>query len=156
MKQLTTKYVKPFWKYTLDKEMEFHLPEYNGLPRQLIRKKDHKVLAEISPNGILHVYEGYSWDGCSPKYKVFDKYIVGVWDGTEHPVTGEQKLKYPSLVHDCLCQMFHGKKEDLKFYTRKHIDVIFCNEMKMWDVSFIQRKTYYYAVRLYAWGKGYV
>lgn len=150
------KHIKKYYKYTLEQDMEFHLPEYNGEPRRIARRSDHKLLAEITSNGVLHIYKGYSWDGCSPKYKVFDRFVIGVWDGVRNDVTGEQKLKYPSLVHDVLCQMFHGIKEDIKFYTRKHIDVIFCNEMKMWGVSFIQRKVYYYFVRMYAKGRGYV
>lgn len=143
-----------YYKFTNDKEMEFHLPEYNGNSRYIVNKQTHKTLAKIDYNGILTVYEGYSWDGCSPKWELFETGIIlGTWDG--FVVDGEQQLKYPSMVHDVLCQMFHGH-DDIKFYTRKDIDVIFRNMMKSYGVPYWQRVMYYYAVRGYALVNGYV
>jgi len=140
-------------KFTLEEDLKFHLPEYNGEARYIYRKKTKQLLAEISHEGILHIYKGYSWDGCSPKFNILGV-KVGVWDGYLDD-NGEQILKEPSCVHDVLCQMFHGT-EDYKFYTRKVIDEIFLDQMKQYKVNYFLRKVYFYFVRGYALFNGYV
>lgn len=140
-------------KYITTETLEFHLGlEYSGADYQITCKKTNHVLVHLSAKGILTVYPDFTWDGCSPKYKIKNTFI-GVWDGKEqfYPQHNEtcQQLKYPSLVHDALCQLFHSKKH-FHYYTRRDIDIIFCNMMKQYGVSLLQRKSYYYAVRLYA------
>lgn len=145
------------YKYTLEHDiLEFHLPHYSGHKYKIYSKSNNKLLAEISPEGVLHVYKGYSWDGCTPKWKVGDK-VVGVWDGVEkyYPSYNEtcQQLKYPSMIHDILCQIYYSHHGH-PFYTRKDIDIIFYNEMVGHGVSVYLAEVYYLGVRGYALVKG--
>lgn len=54
-------------------------------------------------DGVLTIYRGYAWDGCSPKVKI-GKYVIGVWDGWNSRLDGLPITYYASLVHDFLCQ----------------------------------------------------
>ena len=100
------------------------------------------------------MYEGYSWDGCTPKWKVGDKHVIGVWDG-KITYEGKQQMYYPSLVHDILCQIYH-REHGINFYTRKDIDVIFHNEMTYpkLKIKLLHNYLYYFGVRSYAIIKG--
>lgn len=142
------------YKWTTKETHEFHLPDYNGKPQTIHCKKQHKILAEITPDGKLIVYEGYSWDGCTPKWKVADKHVIGVWDG-KITYEGKQQMYYPSLVHDILCQIYN-REHGINFYTRKDIDVIFHNEMTHPNlkINIVHNYLYYFGVRAYELLKG--
>lgn len=137
------------YKWTTESTHEFHLPEYNGKPQTIYCKKEHRPLAEITPDGKLFVYKGYSWDGCTPKFEVFGK-VVGVWDG-KTTYENRQQMYYPSLVHDVLCQIYNDQ-HGMNFYTRKDIDIIFHNEMThpKLDINIFHNYLYYFGVRAYA------
>jgi len=114
------------WKWKLKKSKFF----------PLVKCSEKTLLGNwgtISQDGLM-IKRGYSWDGCSPKFKIFG-ITFGTWDGRN------DCLKYPSLVHDILCQ-FPNPLE------RAEIDKIFYEMMKKVDFSFA--KLYYYAVRCYS------
>ena len=64
-----------------------------------------RVWATIE-EGILHISQGYAWNGCSPKRKV-----LGVWLGTPDTVSNV----HASLVHDVLFQFSATKHYWLNF-----------------------------------------
>ena len=53
-------------------------------------------------NGTIVIYEGYAWDGCSPKKDVLGLFTIGTPDGRLQE--GKPITYYASLVHDALCQ----------------------------------------------------
>lgn len=137
------------YKYVNDKIRVFDTyHKYNGSVIS-IKNTDGAVLARIEPNGRITVFEGYSWDGCTPKFKVFGRFMIGAWDGYRDK-NGEQILKYCSLVHDVLCQIYYSLKVKEKFYTRKKIDFIFLEFMDMADIPVIIKYPYYWGTRVYS------
>jgi hypothetical protein len=71
-------------------------------------------------------FKGYAWDGCSPKFQVFDL-IFGTPDGAVISGTGRPAAYYASMVHDVLYQ-YHKKFKDK--ITRKQVDLIFLDELR--------------------------
>lgn len=53
-------------------------------------------------DGRILVHEGYAWDGCSPKYELAARWVVGVPDGRLQE--GVPITYHASLVHDVFCQ----------------------------------------------------
>ena len=85
--------------------------------------------------------DGYAWDGCTPKFNIFDLCLIGIPDGrsivnTEKPIT-----YYASMVHDILYQY-----RDIIGITRKEADEVFLYYLG----DFQLRHLYYGAVRLYS------
>lgn len=89
---------------------------------------------------------GYAWDGCSPKFNVFDLFIIGTPDGLIDPKTGKPITYYASLVHDVLLQY-----QDLHNLSRKEIDGVFLHFLG----DFKLRRLYYLSVRLYSLVKSF-
>ena len=94
------------WIYVLDKDYLYNLRRY--LPADwddgcaFIDGNGHRRL-EIHQNGDARVLAGYAWDGCTPKFAVFD-IAIGVPDGIPNKVTKKPKAYYASLLHDVLYQ----------------------------------------------------
>lgn len=63
---------------------------------------------------VISVNKDYSWDGCSPKFKI-GNYIIGTWDGSYNHLTRKPACYYPSLIHDFLLQF--SAQHDLDLYT---------------------------------------
>jgi len=84
--------------------------------------------------------DGYSWNGCSPKYGIFD-IVVGTPDGIIDPETEKPKTYYASMIHDILYQFSKNYKGRIK---RKQVDRLFLKEMG----NFRLRYLYYLMVRL--------
>lgn len=84
---------------------------------------------------VLSVNSGYTWDGCSPKFKLFGK-----WVGT--PDTEATYL--PSLVHDILYQNL--EHPNMKC-SREDIDDIFFEMLANNNFKFTL--LYYIAVRMF-------
>ena len=80
------------YKFTLDQDYIFDLS-----PFTLISHNIQKPWMRIEGTKLI-IPAGYSWDGCSPKFKIGNK-IFGTPDF-------EEKTKYASLVHDVLYQYF--------------------------------------------------
>jgi hypothetical protein len=58
---------------------------------------------EIHPGGIVKVLASYAWDGCTPKFAIWDV-VIGAPDGVPNSVTKKPKAHYASLIHDALYQ----------------------------------------------------
>ena len=58
---------------------------------------------EIRKNGEIKVLAGYAWDGCTPKFSLWD-ICVGTPDGVPNANTKKPKAYYASLLHDALYQ----------------------------------------------------
>lgn len=56
----------------------------------------------IDRDGTITISEGYSWDGCSPKWSIAGR-AFGVPDGPIQ-ADGYPQTAWASLVHDALCQ----------------------------------------------------
>lgn len=92
-------------------------------------------------NGVLTIYKGYAWDGCTPKFKITKTKVVGVWDGVKE-ADGKPTCYYASLVHDYFCQF----KNDVPI-TRATTISIFKKMLK--DRGFILQPLYVAAITLF-------
>jgi len=119
-----------YYKWTLEKDVTFTIPQ-----RFPLSNFSNEWVAII--DNAITVRTGYSWDGCSPKIKIFGL-IIGTWDGIKK--NDKQELYYPSLIHDALCQWKVG--------DRLVTDQIFL--WMMHETRFIFRHLYYFAVRCYS------
>ena len=98
---------------------------------------------EIRRNGEIRVLKGYAWDGCTPKFSLWD-ICVGTPDGVPNAVTKKPKAYYASLLHDALYQFsIAGLPAPLN--DRAEIDRIFLEILER--DAFAPRKLYYWAVR---------
>ncbi len=99
---------------------------------------------QISENGDVVVKgsngTGYAWDGCTPKWNIFDLFLVGTPDGRTIVNTGKPITYYASLIHDVLCQ-FHSEIG----ISRKEVDKVFL----LYLGDFSLRYLYYFSVRSY-------
>lgn len=111
------------------------------------KKKENKLRMTISENGTITVMKGYSWDGCTPKFSVFDFFVMGTPDGILSDKTGKPKAYHASLVHDALYQFLPELPPDNKIYTRKMADDIFWDILE--DAKFAPRNFYWLGVRLF-------
>lgn len=122
---------KKVYKWTLEENYEMEVSPLFLLP------DFQNEWVNIEQNHIT-IKRGYSWDGCSPKRKLFG-IVIGTWDGPIEEATGKPQLYYPSLIHDVLTQFRIG--------DRKTADQIFL--WLMYEHEFKYAKLYYKAVRLY-------
>ena len=132
--------MKKVYKYVLSEDFTYCSELLNGI---IFVGKWGKI-----ENGTLTIYKNYAWDGCSPKCKIFGKYIIGTPDGW---FKGFRYIKNwtrkASLVHDFLYQF-----SDYIFgLTRQIADYIFF--MMLVELKFSLKYTYYTAVRIF--GKKY-
>jgi hypothetical protein len=74
-------------------------------------------------NGEVYIPRGYSWDGCSPKFKFLD-ILWGVPDGSSHENDFLPKTYYASMVHSAI--YLYRKEIPL---TRKQADMIYLDMM---------------------------
>ena len=84
-------------------------------------------------NGVLTVYAGYPFDGCSPKWEVCGLFTVGVPDGRLH--NGVPITYFPSLVHDVFCRF----KNVIPITQAATVSIF--NDM-LGDVDFMLRPVY--------------
>ena len=108
------------------------------------RDKAGKVRLIIEAGGRITVIRGYSWNGCSPKFCLFDL-IIGTPDGVVHAVTGHPKTYFASMVHDALYQFLRVETS----VTRSQADACFLRLMAESDFSL--RYLYWGAVRTLGW-----
>ena len=96
-------------------------------------------------NGEVTIFKGYSWDGCTPKFKLFGK-TIGTPDGKIDEATGLPKTYYASLVHDCLYQY----SQWLPYYIkRRTIDNLFYKMLK--KSGFSAARVYWVSVSVLGW-----
>lgn len=130
------------WLYKL--ERSYTWPSGKSVPRELeFRDAKGKVRLRIAASGEITVTEGYAWDGCTPKFCVFDV-LCGVPDGAVHERTGRPKAYYASLVHDAIYQFLTRPEMP---YSRKDTDDFFLRLMS--ETGFAPRYLYYIVVRLF-------
>ena len=123
---------RKYYKWTLPCEVTIEIPKDYPL-------SDFENEWIIIKDNTMTIHKEYSWDGCSPKRILLNKYIIGTWDGPINKETGEQICYYPSLIHDVLCQFRIG--------TRRNADHIFYWMMSL--KGFKCRWLYYSAVRVF-------
>ncbi len=104
---------------------------------------------KLEPDGTITIKgtnkQGYAWDGCSHKFKIWDVYC-GTPEAVLNFETGKSKTYYASMIHD----IFYQFSKDVKsFITRKEVDIEFYNILK--QHKFALAKVYYRAVRLFGW-----
>ena len=127
---------KKIWKFRLGKTIEIDLREYIGEVNDCLFIDyvggQLEVVGFIS-NSKLTIVEGYEWDGCTPKFRLFG-FLVGVpdFDGT----------KKASMVHDFLIE--YCKQHNI---SRFKIDKIF--EGVMNDENFLLKGLYAGGVNLF-------
>jgi hypothetical protein len=124
------------WKFKLESDFQIDLKKYSICPEDCYfydSINGIRVKVGFLAKGVLHIFKGYEWDGCTPKFNLFGK-LIGTPDfkGTYNS----------SLVHDFLIE-FH----DQHSLTRKEIDYIF--EYIMKDESFKLRWIYSTGVHLF-------
>ena len=104
---------------------------------------------KLEPDGMITVKgtnkRGYSWDGCSPKLKIWDMYF-GTPEGVLNTETRQSRTYYASLVHDLFYQF---SKDVSGIVTRREADKQLYNILKR--DGFKMAKIYYCAVRLGGW-----
>ena len=100
----------------------------------------------VDQDGTITVKEDYSWDGCSPKLRVFDLGYIGTPDGTLDVHTGQQKTYYASLLHDALYQFIADPRME---YKRSQMDRMFFDLMT--QSGFGARHIYLFATRSLGW-----
>ena len=100
---------------------------------------------EIRKSGEIRVLKGYAWDGCTPKFSLWD-ICVGTPDGVPNAVTKKPKAYYASLLHDALYQ-FSIAKLPAPLDRRAEIDRVFLELMER--DGFAPRYLYYWAVRIF-------
>lgn len=100
---------------------------------------------ELHPCGKIRVLKNYAWDGCSPKFFMWD-IAIGTPDGIPNYDTKKPKTYLASLVHDVLYQFL----DDGVPLKRRDVDQIFLQIMT--EHHFAPRRLYYYAVRIFGGG----
>ena len=105
-------------------------------------EKGGRRLLELQPNGDARVPAGYCWDGCTPKFVIFD-IVCGVPDGIPNRLTRKPKAYYASLLHDALYQFLDCGLP----LTRAQVDRIFLELLARDD--FAPRWLYYAMVRIF-------
>jgi hypothetical protein len=147
------------WIYVLDEDFTYQPPDelrfqyptgYAFQDRLGVRR------LVLHPDGRITVLKGYAWDGCTPKFALWD-IVIGIPDGMPHPETQKPKAYHASLVHDALYQFLDA---DLPL-TRKTVDLMFLDLLTRHE--FAPRRIYYRAVRIFGglfrrftrWKRGY-
>jgi hypothetical protein len=104
---------------------------------------------KLSKDGTIIIkgtnYNGYAWDGCSPKFKIKDWYF-GTWEAVLSFDTGQSKTYYASLIHDVFYQF---SRQLRPFIKRKEVDREFYNILTRDAMRCA--KLYYFGVRLFGW-----
>ena len=121
------------WIFKLDRDFTCNTP-FTG--RDFVAK-----WLRIERSGRVTVPRAYAWDGCTPKWAVFDLFIVGTPDGIVDVETAKAKTYYASLVHDALYQ-YHAWHH----VPRREIDHLFLHMMR--EAGFSLNWLYYGVVSL--------
>ncbi len=131
------------WLYRLDDNFKWD-SEHSISEDLVFRDKTGRVRLIIEKGGIITVTRGFAWNGCSPKFCVFD-ILFGTPEGSIHSISGKPKTYYASLVHDALYQFL---ADDLSV-TRRDADRFFL--LLLTKYEFAPRWFYWLVVRLLGW-----
>ena len=136
--------MKKVYKWTICKPVVFRHIKSKTHNDYMLLKKDRTIIAYLDDYG-LHIGNGYSWDGCSPKIEV-GGVIYGVWDGYYSEKLKRHTAYNASLIHDVLLQML---EQNPNFpITRLRIDQFFRDQLIKDDFTY--PNTYYFFVRLWS------
>lgn len=131
------------WLYVLDR----HFTWKSGLEINedvAFKDKTGVIRLVLEKGGRVTVMRGYAWNGCSPKYCLFD-ILLGPPEGVVDSRTGRPKTFHASLVHDALYQFV----PDGLPLTRRQADRCFLWLLE--ETGFRPRILYYLAVRALGW-----
>ena len=133
------------WIYVLDNDYVYdisaHLPK-NWNESYIFVDRSKQPRLQINAKGEARILAGYAWDGCSPKFSVFD-ILIGTPDGVPNKITKKPKTYYASLLHDTLYQFLDAELP----LQRADADQIFL-ELLTRD-HFAPKHVYYTAVRVF-------
>lgn len=133
------------WIYVLEEDfvhnIGHHLPSGRCEGYAFLDKEGRRRL-EIHPNGDLRVLARYAWDGCTPKFSIFD-ILVGTPDGVPNERTKKPKTYYASLVHDVLYQFLEINPS----VPKAKADKIFLE--LLYRDGFAPRHIYYFFVSIF-------
>jgi hypothetical protein len=127
--------------YKLEKNFEYK----TGIPvdkNYTFRGIDRKALMTITKEGIVTVYKGFMWDGCSPKIRIKDWFCIGTPDGTLDYDNGKPKCYYGTCIHDPMYKFYKTIP-----YTREQVDGFMLDLFQ--KSNFSLSKLYYRVVRLF-------
>ena len=133
------------WIYELDADYEFNVRKYLAseiTQAMSFRDRTGSERLVIYPDGRALIRAHYAWDGCTPKFAVFD-IAFGTPDGVPNERTRKPKTYYASLVHDVLYQFIDVHLP----IARRDADEAFF-DLLVRD-SFAPRYVYWSAVRLF-------
>lgn len=104
---------------------------------------------KLEPDGMITVKgtngRGYSWDGCSPKWKWKDMYF-GTPEAVLNHEIRQSRTYYASLIHDIFYQ-FSSEVKDL--VARHEVDIEFYDILKR--DGFKMARLYYWGVSAFGW-----
>lgn len=128
------------WLYKLERNLTWE--SGHPVPEDLVfRDKSGVVRLIIEQGGRITVTRDYAWNGCSPKFCVFD-ILLGPPEGVVHVRTEKPKTYYASLVHDAFYQFL----PDGLPLKRHHADRFFL--LLLAEAEFAPRWLYWGAARL--------
>ena len=132
------------WVYVLDRDYSYNVKHLlNGQFSGPCAFEDGSGTRrlEIDREGNARVFTGYAWDGCTPKFAIFD-IVIGTPDGMPNLHTTKPKTYYASLLHDVLYQFLDVGLP----MERRQADRAFLELMER--DGFAPRALYYRVVRL--------
>jgi hypothetical protein len=133
------------WIYRLELDQTIELGKYYRRSFEYplsFRDRSGAERLVLFPSGRAVVTAGYAWDGCTPKYALFDV-VLGVPDGVPNSRTRKPKTYHASLVHDVLYQFLDVHQLPI---DRSGADSAFFDLLKR--DAFAPRAIYWLAVRL--------
>jgi hypothetical protein len=131
------------WLYRLERAYTWR----GGPPiqsEQLFFDRKGRLRLVMRTDGTITITAGYSWNGCSPKFCLFDL-VLGTPDGVVHARTGRPKTYFASMIHDALYQFLPAGLP----LSRREADRIFLRLME--ESEFGPRRIYWLAVRALGW-----
>ena len=129
------------WLYRLDKNFCWE-STLNIAEDHAFKDTTGTVRLILERGGRITVTRGYAWNGCSPKFCVFD-FLFGTPDGVVSAATGRPKTYHASLVHDALYQFM----PDGLPLSRHEADRCFLRLMD--ETGFLPRYLYFAVVRVF-------
>lgn len=131
------------WKFRLKEDFVWQSGREVDDNYEFKDKEKQKIRLAIRKNGEIRITTRYSWDGCTPKLRIFDWFYIGIPDGAMSDKTGLPKAYHASLVHDALYQFL---SEGVP-YSRREADKMFLELLR--ETRFSLRWIYYLAVRTF-------
>jgi hypothetical protein len=133
------------WIYELREDYRINLLDYFSETLEhpfAFEDRSGRTRLVLHPDGTAIIKANYAWDGCTPKFAVFD-IVLGTPDGAPNNHTREPKTYYASLVHDVLYQFLDVKLPIKRVGADRAFRDIMTRD------AFAPRYIYWAAVRLF-------